>query len=131
MIDYEVQIFNRLHAHVAHLCAKNRVVSTQIDGGTAFPAVSLIEMNNTTVRNRQSSTPVENFARVMYQLEVFARTKSECRTVYAAADSTMIAMNFSRMSGQYIDNADNTKVFRYVARYEAEIDPEGNIYRVS
>ena len=131
MIDYEVQIFNRVHASVAPLCAKNRVVSTQIDGGTAFPAVSLIEMNNTTVRNRQSSTPVENFARVMYQLEVFARTKSECRAVYAAADSAMIAMNFSRMSGQYIDNADNTKVFRYVARYEAELDPEGNIYRIS
>jgi hypothetical protein len=131
LIDYEVQIFNRVHVSVAPLCAKNRVVSTQIDGGTAFPAVSLIEMNNTTVRNRQSSTPVENFARVMYQLEVFARTKSECRAVYAAADSTMIAMNFSRMSGQYIDNADNTKVFRYVARYEAELDPEGNIYRIS
>ena len=129
MIDYEVKIFNRVHAAAASLCAKNHFVSTRLISPTAFPAASLIEMDNATIRNRQSSTPAENFALVTYQLEVYAKTKSACRTVFAAADGAMIAMNFSRMSGQYIDNPGNTNVFRYVARYEAEIDPDGNIYR--
>lgn len=132
MIDYEVKIFNRVHAVVAPLCANKGFVSTVITKApTSFPAASLIEMDNRTIRSRQSSTPTENFALITYQLEVYATTKSKCREVYSAADNAMIAMNFSRMSGTYINMPDNLKVFRYVARYEAEIDPEGNIYRRS
>ena len=130
MIDYEVKIFNRVHAVVAPLCAKNKFVSSIItEEPTGFPAASLIEIDNRTVRSRQSSTPAENFSMVTYQLDVFATTKSKCREVYAAADEAMIAMNFTRVSGQYMNNAGNTRVFRYVARYEAEIDADGNIYR--
>ena len=132
MIDYEVKIFNKVHGTVAPLCANKRFVSTVItEVPTAFPAASLIEMDNTTVRDRQSSTPVENYALITYQLEVYGTSKSSCRSVYAAADEAMIAMNFSRVSGMYTNNAENTKVFRYVARYEAEIDRDGNIYRRS
>lgn len=130
MIDYEVKIFNTVHGKVASLCANKKFVSTIIsEKPTAFPAASLIELDNTTVRKRQSSTPTENFALVTYQLEVYATTKTECRNVYSAADEAMIAMNFNRISGQYINMPENTKVFRYVARYEAEIDKNGNIYR--
>lgn len=129
MIDFEVKIFNRVHKKVAPLCAKNQFVSTQVRKPTGFPAAALVEMDNSTVRDRQSSTPVENFASVMYQLDVYATSKTECRKVYDAADTEMISMNFDRMSGRYIDNPDNPKVFRYTARYEAMIDPEGNIYR--
>ena len=132
MIDAEVKVFNRFHATVAPLCAKGKCVSTIInEEPTGFPAVSLIEMSNVTVRGKLTSVPAEGFSRVMYQLEVFATTKSKCREVYAVADDAMIAMNFIRISGNYIGNAGNTKVFRYVARYEAMIDHDGNIYRTA
>lgn len=131
MIDYEVKIFNRVHERVSPLCANKKFVSTVItEKLTALPAGCMYEMDNRTVRKAQSSTPVENRARITYQLEFYAGSKSECRKVYSAADEEMIAMNFSRMSGQYINIPDNTKVFRYVARYEAEIDQNGNIYRI-
>ena len=97
MIDYEVKIFNRVHAAVSPLCAKNKFVSKQIVSETAFPAASLIEMDNTTVRSLQSSTPGENFALITYQLDVYAMKKSDCRKVFAAADEAMLGMNFSRM----------------------------------
>jgi len=130
MIDYEVKIFNRAYATAAPLCANKKFVSTLItEEPTAFPAASLIEIDNRTILYRQSSTPVENYARVVYQLDVYATTKSKCRSVYAVVDDAMIAMNFTRTSGLYMDNAANTKVFRYVARYEAVIDRNGNIYR--
>lgn len=132
MIDYEVKIFNTAHAKAASLCANGKFVSTVIvDKPTAFPAASLIEMDNYTVRKLQSSTPTENFARIVYQLDVYATSKSACRAVYAAVDEAMIAMNFNRMSGQYINMPENMKVFRYVARYEAMVDTEGNLYRVA
>ena len=131
MNDCEVKVFNRMHAKVAPLCAKNKFVSTIItEPMTGFPASSLIEIDNRTVRSLQSSTPVENFSQVTFQLDVYAMSKSECRAVYAAADDEMISMNFTRVSGQYIDNAMNTKVFRYTARYQALVDAEGNLYRI-
>lgn len=132
MIDYEVKIFNTVYAAVAPLCANKRFVSTVItEAPTAFPAASLIEIDNRTLQTRQSSTPVENYSLISYQLEVYATTKSKCREVFAAADQVMIGMNFNRVSGQYITNFGNTKVFRYVARYEAVIDSDGNLYRRS
>ena len=130
MIDAEAKIFNRVYAKVAPLCANKKFVSTVIvDEPTAFPAGSLIEMDNRIVREHQSSTPVENIALITYQLDVYATSKKECRAVFMAADETMVAMNFCRISGMYINNPTNMKVFRYTARYDAEIDREGNIYR--
>ena len=130
MIDYEVKIFNTVHATVAQKCANNMFVSTVItEAPTAFPAASLIEIGNRTVRNLQSSTPKENFSLITYQLDVYATSKSKCREVFATADEAMIAMNFTRTSGQYINNIQNTKVFRYTARYEAIVDADGNLYR--
>ena len=129
MIDYEVKIFNRVHAAAASMCAPKHFVSSILVSPTAFPAASLVEIDNKTVRSRQSTALKENFALVTYQLEVYATSKSECRKVYAAADDAMILMNFDRMSGQYVNNPGNTNVYRYVARYEAEIDQDGNIYR--
>ena len=132
MIDYEVKVFNKAYDAAASLCAPNMFVSTVItEKPTAFPAASLIEMSNTTVRRAQSSTPTENRARIMYQLEVYATSKTKCKTVYAAIDDAMLSMNFTRVSGNYINIPDNTKIFRYVARYEAEIDRDGNIYRLA
>lgn len=130
MIDREIQVFNRAYPSVAPLCANNRFVSTVIvEPLTAFPAASLIEIDNRTVRRLQTSTPIENYVLVTYQLDVYATSKSKCREVFAAADDAMLGMNFTRISGQYINMPNNTKVFRYTARYQAVIDREGNIYR--
>ena len=129
MIDYEVNVFDRFSRAVTPLCAKGKVSNIYVPSPTAYPASSLYELSNTTVRNRQSSTPVENFSRIMYQLDCYAMSKPACRTLYKTADDAMIAMGFTRISGDYLDNFDSTDVFRYTARYEAVIDRDGNIYR--
>lgn len=131
MIDYEVNVFDRVYRKVSPLCAKGKFVSVYLPTPTAYPAGSLVELINRTDQKRQSSTPIENFSIVMYQLDVYALSKKEARMVYAAADDEMIALGFTRTSGNFLDNADNINVFRYTASYEAEIDREGNIYRVT
>ena len=129
MIDKEADIFDAVYPYVAPLCAKNRFVSKRLTGGAAFPAASLIEMDNAVVRRKQTSTPGENFARITYELEAYAMTKAECRKVKNAADEILVKLNFSRISGHFIDNPDNVNLFRYVARYEAMVDEDGQIYR--
>ena len=131
MIDYEVNVFDKVYRKTSSLFAKGKFVSVYNPTPTAYPAGSLVELINRTDRKRQSSTPIENYAVVMYQLDVYALSKKEARTVYAAVDDEMIGLGFTRTSGDFLDNASNTDVFRYTARYEAEIDREGNIYRIS
>ena len=129
MIDFEVKIFNSVHEVVAPLCAKNRFVSKSINSYADLPAASLYEIDSFTVRARQSSTPRENFSRVTYQGESVAKTKAVCRSIMKAMDERMVALNFTRISGQFIDDPINQEYVRYVSRYEADIDPDGNIYR--
>lgn len=131
MIDYEVNVFDMVYRKTSNLFAKGKFVSVYNPTPTAYPAGSLVELINRTDQKRQSSTPIENYAVVMYQLDVYALSKKEAKAVYSAVDDEMIAIGFTRVSGDFLDNADNVNVFRYTARYEAEIDREGNIYRVS
>ena len=131
MNDYEVKIFNNTYPVAAPLCANNKYLSTQVMDLTALPAAGLWEIGNATYRALQSSTPVENYSLITYQLEVYAKTKQECRMVFKAIDERMISMNFERVSAQYITYPDNMHVVRYVARYEAVVDAEGNLYRRS
>ena len=131
MIDYEVNIFNEVYQSVHSMCAGGKCSSVYNPSPTAFPAGALYELSNVTVKKRQSSTPVENYARVMYQLDCYGRTKAECRALYKAADDKMISLGFDKVGGDYLDNYDNINVFRYSATYEADIDNDGVIYRPS
>lgn len=131
MIDYEVNVFDTVYRKVSHLFAKGKFVSMYVPSPTGFPAGSLVELTNDTVMKRQSSTPIENFARVMYQLDVYAMSKQEARSLLSAVDDVMIGLGFTRAGGEFLDNSSNVNVFRYAARYEAEIDRDGTIYRIS
>jgi len=129
MIDYEVKIFNNVYEVASKHVAAKRFLSTQVLDYTKLPAASLYEIDNRTLREKQSSTPIENYAKITYQLDVVAGTKSECRKIYKAIDDRMVSLNFTRNFSQCIVYPDNSKVVRYVARYEANVDADGNLYR--
>lgn len=129
MIDHEVDIFNELYSVIAPLCANNKFVSAQIVAPTDLPAASLVEIDNSTVRDRQSSTPGENYAVITYQLDVYASTKYQCKSIFSEADERMILLGFNRISMVYSENSDNPNVHRYIGRYRAEIDQNGTLYR--
>lgn len=131
MIDYEVNVFDAVYQKVSSKFAKGKFVSVYVPDPTAFPAGSLVELTNNTVRKRQSSSPIENFVTVMYQLDVYAKTKQEAKSLLSDVDEVMIGLGFSRTGGEFLDNVSNVNIFRYAARYEAEIDRDGNIYRIS
>ena len=131
MNDYEVKIFNNVYPVAAPLCAENKFISTQVMDLTRLPTAGLWEMDNATYRRTQTSALAEDFSLITYQLEVYAKTKSECRQVFKAIDERMFTMNFERIRGQYITYPDNMGIVRYVARYEAVVDRDGNLYRRS
>ena len=130
MIDNEVRVFNHVYPAVAPLCAaKNFVSSVSNIDYARLPGSCLYEMDNATYRQKQSSTPIENYVLVTYVFEVYGGKKETVKKIANAGDARMIELNFSRISGEYIPNMDNPKVVRWVGRYEAVMDRYGNIYR--
>ena len=127
MIDGEKIIFNTFRPSVASLVADVR--STYPKSLSKLPISVFRETDNATIRKRQSSTPIENFARLTYEFTVYASTKTEARAIYDAGDDALIAMGFTRLSSPFTDDANNTDVVRIVGRYECVIDREGVIYR--
>ena len=130
MIDVENDIFNRLYDDVAPICAKNcfRIVSTPAP--TAFPAVTLFEMDNKTDTTMNSNTLDDDYAILTYETHVYAQTKQKARAVFAELDRLLQRLNMSRLSGDFSPNNANTKVFEYVARYRVKVDQNGVLYRV-
>lgn len=129
MIDFETAIFNEVYPSVAPLCAKNAFRSIHTPVPTAFPTATLFELGNTTDRVRKSTAVEEDYAVLTYEAHVYATTKAESKSVFAALDNRMIQLGFLRMTGQPVQNPSNTKVFEYIARYQAEIDQSGQIFR--
>lgn len=131
MIDVELDVFNAIYSDIAPLCAKNGFKSVYTPNPTVFPTVALFELDNRTDRDRNSTSNFEDFADLTYEVHVYAMTKAECRTVFAAVDSALARYNFNRFSGTYVPNLTNTKVHEYVARYQVRVSNDKCLSRVN
>lgn len=130
MIDYEADIFNAVYPNVAPLCARNAFVSVHVPVPSAFPAASLFEMRNVTDTRRKTGSPDEEYAVLTYEAHAYAKTKPKCKEVFNAIDTAMMRIGFNRIgTSGIVTNQSNTEVFEYAARYQAEIDQQGQIYR--
>lgn len=130
MIDVELHIFNAVYDDVAPLCASNGFRSVHTPSPTVFPTVTLFELDNRTDRDRNSTSNFEDFADLTYEAHVYATTKAECRSVFAALDEALAKYNFNRFSGTYVPNLTNAKVHEYVARYQVRVSNDWCLSRV-
>ena len=109
------------------------MLSDLVKSPPAFPAVSLVEMDNTQHTSTQTSSEMENHADVMYEVNVYSNKKvgkkSECKKIIALIDKEMTAMGFTRTMLQPIPNMDDATIYRMVARYKAIVSKENVIYR--
>ena len=129
MMDYEQKIFNAVRPAVINLLAPDGFRNTYVRSATNLPVMSLMEMDNRTVTDRRSNSPGDDLAIIVYEAQMYAMTRKECRAIFLALDEKMMQLGFNRFSGTYVPNREDTNIFRYVARYEAMIDPNGVIYR--
>lgn len=131
MIDIEMNVFNAVYDDVAPLCAENSFKGIHTPTPTAFPTVTLFELDNRTDRNRNSSSDFEDFAVLTYEAHVYATSKAKCRKVFKALDEALSRYNFNRFSGAYTPNLTNSKVHEYVARYQVRASNDGCLSRVN
>jgi hypothetical protein len=133
MIDIESAVFNRVATKVREVFPDIFFAGEYVKSPSSFPAVSLVEMDNSTRIDTIDSGSNENHVNVMYEVNVYsnktAGKKSECREILALIDEEMLAMGFSRSTLTPVPNEYDSTIYRMVARYKATVSSDLKIFR--
>lgn len=134
IIDVENTIFDKVATALRDEFTGIFVAGETIAIPSSFPAVTLVEMDNSTYMRSLDSSGEENHAVLMYQADVYsnlsAGKKTQCRSIISTIDTEMQKLGFVRIgsSPMAIPNAD-ANIYRMVARYRATISKDKIIYR--
>lgn len=133
MIDMENEIFNEVSERVREKYPNIFMTGEYVKSPSSFPCVSLVEADNATFRNSQTSNGKENHAAVMYELNVYSNKtkgkKAECKEIVAFIDEILMELNFTRLMLEPVPNQDEATIYRMLGRYRAVISKNKTIYR--
>lgn len=133
MIDMETEIFNEVSERVREQYPDIFMTGEYVKTPPSFPCISLVEVDNATFRNSQTSEGQENHVAVMYELNVYSnRTKgkkAECKELAGFVDEILMGLNFTRTMLEPVPNQDNATIYRMLGRYRAVIGKTNTIFR--
>lgn len=133
MINIESEIFNIVAKAVRNIYPDIYISGEYVKSPSRFPAVSLVEMDNSTYVRTQSSDNVENHVELMYEVNIYSNKKSgkksECKAIASLIDNELATLNFSRTMLQPIPNMDDATIYRITGRYKAVVSKDKKIYR--
>ena len=133
MIDIESAVFNQVATRVREVFPGIFIVGEYVHSPSSFPAVSLIETDNSTRVDTIDSGSNENHVNVMYEVNVYSNKttgkKSECKAIISLIDEEMLAMGFSRSTLTPVPNEYDSTIYRMVGRYRAAVSSKHEIYR--
>ena len=133
MIDIENAVFSAVAEKVREVYPDIFMTGEYVNSPASFPAVSLVEMDNSTHVETIDSGSAENHANVMYEVNVYsnktAGKKSECKAIIALIDEEMLRMGFSRSTLTPVPNEYDSTIYRMVGRYRAAVSSDSIIFR--
>lgn len=133
MIDIENEVFNRVATRVREQFPGIFMTGEYVKAPSSFPAVSLMEMDNSIREVTMDSSSNENHANVMYEVNVYSNKttgkKSECKAIIALIDQEMTAMGFVRSTLTPVPNEYDSTIYRMVGRYRAAVSSNHKIFR--
>lgn len=133
MIDYANTIFTTVANTVRNIHFGTKVVGEYVRDPSTFPTVTVEEISNTVVDHLEDSSNTENFARVIYRVQVFSNKqsgkKSEARAIFDTTDSEMRKMGFRRVTYTTTPEIYNSTIYNITATYEGIVGVDGHVYR--
>lgn len=133
MIDIENIVFNTVATKVREVFPDIFIAGEYVMSPPSFPAVSLVEMDNSTRIDTIDSGSNENHANVMYEVNVYsnktAGKKTECKAIIHLIDEELLRMGFSRGYLRPVPNEYDSTIYRMVGRYYATVSSDLKIYR--
>ena len=133
MIDIENELFTKIATALRSEFQGIYVTGEYINAQSRFPAVYIVEMDNTVNRAGRDSANIENFADVMYQVDIFSNKnkgkKSECKAIAAFVDAQFAALGFTRSYLNPVPNMDDATIYRMTGRWIATVSKDNVVYR--
>ena len=133
MVNIENEVFDRVVKRVREQFPNIFMVGEYVKSPSSFPAVSLVEMDNSIHESTVDSGSNENHVNVMYEVNVYSNKttgkKSECKAIIALIDTEMTEMGFVRSTLTPVPNEYDSTIYRMVGRYRAAVSTDYKIYR--
>lgn len=132
MIDAEFAIYNVVSNDLEAAFPGIYVTGEVSYAPSKFPAVSIVEKSN-SIFQRMRTAVIENAVSVMYEVNIYSNkigySKMEAKSILAAVDDSFTRLGFTRTFSNPVQNLEDSKIFRIVARYEAVIDRDFTVYQ--
>ena len=135
MIDIESELFTRIATALRDELGANNilVLGEYVNAPSKFPAVYIVEQDNTVNRQGRDSGSIENYADVMYQVDIYSNKnkgkKAECKAIAGIVDAQFVALGFTRSYLNPVPNMDDGTIYRMTGRWIATVGKNGFIYR--
>ena len=133
MIDIENELFTKIATALRAEFSGIYVVGEYVNAPSKFPAVYIVEQDNTVNRMGRDTSGIENFADVMYQVDIFSNKnsgkKAECKAIAAVVDEQFSSLGFTRSFLNPVPNMDNGTIYRMTGRWIATVGKDHTVYR--
>lgn len=133
MIDIENQVFQACADAFRAAYQNGFIAGEYVNQPPKFPAVSVVEMDNSVYMRGIDSGSIENFAAVMYQVDVYSNLnkgkKAQAKAIAALIDDVMVRMGFQRTFLNPVQNMNDATIYRMTGRYQAVAGKDNYIYR--
>lgn len=133
MIQIEDMLFTKIATAIRAEYSDAYVVGEYVNAPSKFPAVYIVEMDNVVNRAGRDTGEIENFADVMYQVDIFSNKnkgkKAECKSIAALVDEQFASLGFTRSYLNPVPNMDDGTIYRITGRWIATVSKNNEIYR--
>ena len=104
-----------------------------VDSPARFPAVTIVESDNSVLPKMRTAAPnLENAVSMMYEVNVYTNSvgykKSEAKDIMETIDNEFSKIGFTRTMCNPVSNLQDATIYRIVARYEGVADKNFRIY---
>lgn len=133
MIDIESEVFQTVADAFRAAYPNGFIAGEYVSQPPKFPAVSLVEMDNTVYERGSDSGDIENFVTVMYQVDVYSNLnmgkKAQTKAIVALIDEEMERMGFTRTFLNPVQNMNDATIYRMTGRYRGVVSKDHLIYQ--
>lgn len=133
MIDVESKVFQKCADAFRAAYPNGYIAGEYVPQPPKFPAVSLVEMDNSVDNRAIDNGDIENAVNVMYQVDVYSNLntgkKAQTKAIIALLDEVLAGYRFVRTFCNPVQNFNDATIYRMTARYTRRITNQDEIYK--
>ena len=132
MIQIEDELFTAIATALRSAYTGIYVAGEYVNQPPQMPAVFIVEQDNSVYQRGVDSGDTENFAEVMYQVDVYSNKnkgrKAECKAIIGTVDEQFNRLGFTRTFLNPVPNMNDATIYRMTARYRGVVSKDKLIY---